>query len=152
LDCFQEGILFMARRSYKTLIRLGIVWTKVDKEGIATIAGRQLQSSVGGGKVGEWANFHHNDRGAQCSSNSSNNSSSSEATPLALLKVASFLRRELPIRFAHRINDLGRVPLLRHTKSVREVRSLYVTSFLGDHKLRQASVIGFHGCRRGMGK
>jgi pyruvate dehydrogenase kinase 2/3/4 len=54
----------------------------------------------------------------------------SEATPLVLLQVASFLRRELPIRLAHRINDLSRVPLLRDMKSVRDVRDLYVTSFL----------------------
>lgn len=68
------------------------------------------------------------------SSSSSNSSSaaasSSEATPLVLLQVASFLRRELPIRFAHRINDLSRVPLLREMQSVQEVRALYITSFL----------------------
>jgi len=71
--------------------------------------------------------------GSTNSSSSSNNissSSSSEATPLVLLQVASFLRRELPIRFAHRINDLSRVPLLRDMSSVREVRALYITSFL----------------------
>jgi pyruvate dehydrogenase kinase 2/3/4 len=64
------------------------------------------------------------------STNSNTSSSSSEATPLVLLQVASFLRRELPIRFAHRINDLSRVPLLRDMPSVQEVRSLYITSFL----------------------
>lgn len=63
------------------------------------------------------------------SSNNSNNNNS-EATPLVLLQVASFLRRELPIRLAHRINDLSRVPLLREMKSVKQVKELYTTSFL----------------------
>ncbi|KAL7535369.1 hypothetical protein ACHAXR_006447 [Thalassiosira sp. AJA248-18] len=54
----------------------------------------------------------------------------SEATPLVLLQVASFLRRELPIRLAHRIQDLSRVPLLQDMKSVQNVKVLYTTSFL----------------------
>lgn len=54
----------------------------------------------------------------------------SEATPLVLLQVASFLRRELPIRLAHRIQDLQRVPLLQDMKSVQQVKELYTTSFL----------------------
>jgi len=54
----------------------------------------------------------------------------SEATPLVLLQVASFLRRELPIRLAHRIQDLSRVPLLQDMKSVQQVKELYTTSFL----------------------
>ncbi|KAL7486945.1 hypothetical protein ACHAW6_012536 [Cyclotella cf. meneghiniana] len=57
-------------------------------------------------------------------------SEESEATPLVLLQVASFLRRELPIRLAHRIQDLQRVPLLRDMKSVQQVKELYTTSFL----------------------
>lgn len=52
------------------------------------------------------------------------------ATELVLIQVASFLRRELPVRLAHRIQDLEQVPLLKDTKSVREVRDLYITSFL----------------------
>ena len=54
----------------------------------------------------------------------------SEATPLVLLQVASFLRRELPIRLAHRIQDLSRVPLLQDMESVQQVKELYTTSFL----------------------
>ena len=64
------------------------------------------------------------------SNNNNNNNNTSEATPLVLLQVASFLRRELPIRLAHRINDLSRVPLLREMKSVKQVKELYTTSFL----------------------
>lgn len=56
--------------------------------------------------------------------------SESEATPLVLLQVASFLRREMPIRFAHRIHDLSAAPLLRDVASVRQVRELYTTSLL----------------------
>lgn len=57
-------------------------------------------------------------------------SEESEATPLVLLQVASFLRRELPIRLAHRIQDLQRVPLLQDMASVQQVKELYTTSFL----------------------
>ena len=56
--------------------------------------------------------------------------SESEATPLVLLQVASFLRREMPIRFAHRIHDLKEAPLLKDMASVRQVRELYTTSLL----------------------
>ena len=45
-------------------------------------------------------------------------------------KVAGFLRRELPIRLSHRIQDLERVPLMKDMKSVKEVKDLYVRSFL----------------------
>ena len=51
------------------------------------------------------------------------------ATELVLIQVAGFLRREMPVRLAHRIRDLERVPLLREVNSVREVRDLYITSF-----------------------
>mmetsp|Transcript_42281 Transcript_42281/g.74153 ORF Transcript_42281/g.74153 Transcript_42281/m.74153 type:complete len:505 (-) Transcript_42281:123-1637(-) len=54
----------------------------------------------------------------------------SEATPLVLLQVASFLRRELPIRLAHRIQDLSRVPLLQDMRSVQQVKELYTMSFI----------------------
>ena len=54
----------------------------------------------------------------------------SEATPLVLVQVASFLRRELPIRLAHRIHDLSRVSYLQDMKSVQQVKDLYTTSFL----------------------
>lgn len=53
----------------------------------------------------------------------------SEATPLVLLQVASFLRREMPIRFAHRVRDLEAASL-RDAPSVRKVRELYTTSLL----------------------
>lgn len=52
------------------------------------------------------------------------------ATELVLIQVAGFLRREMPVRLAHRIQDLERVPLMKDAKSVREVRDLYITSFL----------------------
>jgi pyruvate dehydrogenase kinase 2/3/4 len=44
--------------------------------------------------------------------------------------VASFLRRELPIRLAHRIQDLEKVPLMSEMQSVKEVKQLYIQSFL----------------------
>jgi pyruvate dehydrogenase kinase 2/3/4 len=46
------------------------------------------------------------------------------------MKVASFLRRELPIRLAHRIQDLEKVPLMKDMNSVKEVKQLYIQSFL----------------------
>lgn len=52
------------------------------------------------------------------------------ATDLVLIQVASFLRRELPIRLAHRIQDLEGVPLMREMSSCKEVKELYVKSFL----------------------
>jgi len=52
------------------------------------------------------------------------------ASELVLIQVAGFLRREMPVRLAHRIRDLERVPLMKDVKSVREVRDLYITSFL----------------------
>lgn len=51
------------------------------------------------------------------------------ATELVLIQVAGFLRREMPVRLAHRIREIERVPLMRDAKSVREVRDLYITSF-----------------------
>ena len=50
------------------------------------------------------------------------------ATDLVLLQVASFLQRELPIRFAHRIRDLEAVPHLSEMESVQGVRDLYIQS------------------------
>ncbi|KAL3908931.1 MAG: hypothetical protein SGARI_002840 [Bacillariaceae sp.] len=55
------------------------------------------------------------------------------ATELVLMQVsgvASFLRRELPIRLAHRIQDLEKVPLMKDMQSVKEVKQLYIQSFL----------------------
>ena len=36
------------------------------------------------------------------------------ATELVLMQVASFLRRELPIRLAHRVQDLEKVSTMRN--------------------------------------
>lgn len=52
------------------------------------------------------------------------------ATEKVLMQVAGFLRRELPIRLAHRIQDLERVPLMRDMPSVVGVKQLYTQSFL----------------------
>jgi len=52
------------------------------------------------------------------------------ATELVLMQVASFLRRELPIRLAHRVKDLEKVSLMKDMQSVKEVKQLYIQSFL----------------------
>ena len=72
----------------------------------------------------------HTHGGGYASVESLDKDNESEATPLVLLQVASFLRRELPIRLAHRIQDLSRVPLLQDMNSVQQVKELYTTSFL----------------------
>jgi pyruvate dehydrogenase kinase 2/3/4 len=46
------------------------------------------------------------------------------------LQVASFLRRELPIRLAHRVQDLEGVPLVKNMGSVKQVKDLYIKSLL----------------------
>jgi pyruvate dehydrogenase kinase 2/3/4 len=46
------------------------------------------------------------------------------------LQVASFLRRELPIRLAHRVQDLEGVPLVKDMPSVKQVKDLYIKSLL----------------------
>ena len=52
------------------------------------------------------------------------------ATDKILMQVAGFLRHELPIRLAHRILDLEGVPHMKEMGSVKQVRDLYITSFL----------------------
>ena len=52
------------------------------------------------------------------------------ATDLVLIQVASFLRRELPIRLAHRIHDLEAAPVMRDMGSVQDVKELYITSMM----------------------
>lgn len=52
------------------------------------------------------------------------------ATELVLMQVASFLRRELPIRMAHRVADLEGIPLLRDMASVQQVKDAYIQSTL----------------------
>jgi pyruvate dehydrogenase kinase 2/3/4 len=46
------------------------------------------------------------------------------------VQVAGFMRRELPIRLAHRIQDLERVPYMSEMPSVIAVKKLYTQSFL----------------------
>lgn len=52
------------------------------------------------------------------------------ATDLVLIQVASFLRRELPIRLAHRIQDLEGAPVMRDMSSVKDVKELYIKSMM----------------------
>jgi len=51
-------------------------------------------------------------------------------TERVLIQVAGFLRHELPIRLAHRIQDLSNVPLMKDMDSVKQVKDLYIHSFL----------------------
>jgi hypothetical protein len=52
------------------------------------------------------------------------------ATQRILIQDACFLRQEIPIRLAHRIRDLDRVPMMRDMPSVQTVKGIYVQSFL----------------------
>jgi hypothetical protein len=52
------------------------------------------------------------------------------ATQRILIQDACFLRQEIPIRLAHRIRDLDRVPMMRDMPSVQAVKGIYVNSFL----------------------
>lgn len=52
------------------------------------------------------------------------------ATELVLMQVASFLRKELPIRLAHRVQDLEKVPLMKDMSSVKMVKQLYIQSLV----------------------
>jgi pyruvate dehydrogenase kinase 2/3/4 len=47
-----------------------------------------------------------------------------------LMQVASFLRKDLPVRLAHRIQDLDQVPSMRDMPSVQKVKNVYIDSFL----------------------
>lgn len=53
-----------------------------------------------------------------------------QATDRIRMQVASFIRREMPIRLAHRILDLDQVPMLRNMPSVLKVKDIYTQSFL----------------------
>jgi len=55
---------------------------------------------------------------------------SNVATDKILIQVAGFLRHELPIRLAHRIQDLERIPKMREMSSVQRVKDLYITSLI----------------------
>jgi Mitochondrial branched-chain alpha-ketoacid dehydrogenase kinase len=50
------------------------------------------------------------------------------ATELVLRQVASFLRRELPVRMARRVADLESIPVLRDMVSVQQVKEAYMQS------------------------
>jgi pyruvate dehydrogenase kinase 2/3/4 len=52
------------------------------------------------------------------------------ATQRILLQDAAFLREEIPIRLAHRILDLDRVPMMRDMPSVIAVKNVYANSFM----------------------
>jgi len=54
----------------------------------------------------------------------------SVATDQILMQVAGFLRHELPIRLAHRIQDLDNIPEMREMSSVQRVKDLYIKSLL----------------------
>jgi len=58
------------------------------------------------------------------------NATDATATDKVLMQVASFLRHELPIRLAKRINDLDAVPMMSEMASVQQVREWYLTSLL----------------------
>lgn len=60
------------------------------------------------------------------------------ATDLVLRQVASFLRRELPIRLAHRVADLEQIAVLKDMASVQSVKEGYIESF---HELNNFSKI-----------
>lgn len=47
-----------------------------------------------------------------------------------LIQVAGFIQSELPIRLAHRIQDLDQVPMMRDMPSVQVVKGIYIHSFL----------------------
>merc|ERR1719350_21633 len=51
-----------------------------------------------------------------------------------LIQIADFLRREIPIRLAHRIHDLDSSLFFREMPSVQEVRELCVKSFIAFHE------------------
>jgi pyruvate dehydrogenase kinase 2/3/4 len=51
-------------------------------------------------------------------------------TKRILMQVASFIRKEMPIRLACRIQDLDQVPMMRDMPSVQAVKDIYIQSFL----------------------
>lgn len=46
-----------------------------------------------------------------------------------LMNMAELLLEEIPVRLAHRIHDLEQIPMLRDMPSVKQVKSIYVSSF-----------------------
>jgi Mitochondrial branched-chain alpha-ketoacid dehydrogenase kinase len=51
------------------------------------------------------------------------------ASDRILLQMATYLRHELPVRLAHRIQDLDQCPHMRDTQAVRAVKAIYINSF-----------------------
>jgi pyruvate dehydrogenase kinase 2/3/4 len=49
---------------------------------------------------------------------------------LSCFQVANFLKNELPVRLAHRIQDLDKVPMMRDMPSVQLVKGIYINSFV----------------------
>jgi pyruvate dehydrogenase kinase 2/3/4 len=47
-----------------------------------------------------------------------------------LMNMADLLQEELPVRLAHRIQDLDSIHMLRDMPSVQQVKSIYISSFL----------------------
>mmetsp|Transcript_8648 Transcript_8648/g.11442 ORF Transcript_8648/g.11442 Transcript_8648/m.11442 type:complete len:445 (+) Transcript_8648:187-1521(+) len=56
--------------------------------------------------------------------------SESSASDLILIQMASFLRQEIPIRLAYRIQDLDQIPILRGMEAVQRVKKIYYNSLL----------------------
>ncbi|CAB9502038.1 oxobutanoate dehydrogenase [lipoamide] kinase, mitochondrial [Seminavis robusta] len=54
----------------------------------------------------------------------------SSASGKVLIQAANFLCDELPVRLAHRINDLDKVPFMRDMPSVQLVKGIYINSFV----------------------
>jgi hypothetical protein len=78
-------------------------------------------------------------RGDLLSKHTNYNDSDTAATEKILRQVATFLNRELPIRFAHRINDLNRVPMMKDQPSVLQVKEWYITSMTELYEFRKVS-------------
>lgn len=56
--------------------------------------------------------------------------SNEKASEMILFSMASFLRKELPIRLAYRIQDLDHIPILRSMRSVQRVKKIYCDSLM----------------------
>lgn len=52
------------------------------------------------------------------------------ASERILLQLAAYLRNEIPVRLAHRIQDLDQCPHMRDMEAVQAVKAIYIHSFL----------------------
>lgn len=52
------------------------------------------------------------------------------ASERILIQMAAYLRHELPVRLAHRIQDLDQVPHMRDMEAVQAVKGIYIHSLL----------------------